>query len=147
MAVKPVPEGLHTVTPYLRVEGAAKLIEFLKQTFGAGEEYRAYRPDGGIMHAQVRIGNSSVMLADATSESPPQQVTLYVFLEDTDATYRRALDAGGVSLREPADQFYGDRNAGVRDPWGNEWWIATHIEDVSPGELERRVGKPAPPAS
>jgi PhnB protein len=137
--VKPIPEGFHTVTPYLVVEGAARLLEFLKRAFGAQElEPPSTRPDGTILHAAVRIGDSPVMLAEASEPWKPMPTGIYLYVEDTDATYRRALEAGGTSLMEPADQFYGDRNAGVKDPSGNFWWISTHVEDVPPEEMKRR---------
>ncbi len=139
MAVKPIPEGLHTVTPYLVVSGVAKLIDFLEQAFDAKEMYRSTRPDGTIMHAQVKIGDSQVMMAEPKGEFPAMPASLYVYVPDTDAVYKRALAAGAVSIMEPADMFYGDRNGGVKDLAGNQWWIATHIEDVPPDELERRA--------
>jgi uncharacterized glyoxalase superfamily protein PhnB len=139
MAVRPIPEGFHTVTPYVVVSGASKLIDFLKQAFDAREVHRMARPDGVIMHAQVRIGDSFIMLADAGGPWPAMPTAIYLYVPDTDAAYRSALAAGSTSLMEPADQFYGDRNAGVKDPTGNQWWIATHIEDVSTEELHRRA--------
>ena len=137
--VKPIPDGYHTVTPVLMVNNAAKLIEFLKQAFGARERERYADPDGKILHAEVTLGDSIVQLSDATGEWKPVQVPLLLYVTDTDATYRRALKAGATSLREPMDAFYGDRTAGVKDSFGNSWWIATHQEDVSREELERRA--------
>lgn len=139
MPVKPVPDGYHTVTPYLIVPGAAKLIEFMKQAFGAKETERMPQPDGTIMHAEVRIGDSVVMLADAGGQFKPRPAAIHLYVNDADATYKRALQAGATSLREPADQFYGDRSAGVADPVGNHWWIATHKEDVPREELAKRA--------
>jgi uncharacterized glyoxalase superfamily protein PhnB len=139
MAVKPIPDGFHSVTPYVLVPGVARLIEFLKEAFGAVETHRSARPDGTIMHAQVRIGDSMIMMGEPMGPWQPIPASLYLYVHDTDTTYRRALAAGATSLMEPADQFYGDRNAGVKDPSGNSWWIATHIEDVSPEELARRT--------
>jgi uncharacterized glyoxalase superfamily protein PhnB len=139
MAVKPIPEGYHTVTPYLSVQGADKLIEFLQQAFATTEVERVMRPDGTIGHAEVRIGDSIVMLGEATAEWKPMPCAIYLYVEDADATYQRALQAGATSIMEPADQFYGDRSAGVQDPSGNYWWIATHQEDVSPEELQKRA--------
>ena len=139
MAVKPVPDGYHTVTPYLTVPGVAKLIEFVQRAFDAVEVHECMkRPDGTIMHAEVKIGDSMVMMGEPMG-CPPSPAALYLYVPDTDAIYRRALAAGATSLMEPADQFYGDRNAGVRDPAGNHWWIATHKEDVPPAELARRA--------
>ena len=137
--VKPIPDGYHTVTPVLMVNNAAKLIEFLKQAFGARERERYADPDGKILHAEVTLGDSIVQLSDATGEWKPVQVPLLLYVTDTDATYRRALKAGATSLREPMDAFYGDRTAGVKDAFGNSWWIATHQEDVSREELDRRA--------
>ncbi|MFQ5627378.1 MAG: VOC family protein [bacterium] len=121
MPVKPIPDGYHTVTPYLVVEGVAKLIDFLKQAFGAEKTDCMKRPDGTVMHAQLKIGNSVVMMGEAQSEWPPMPASLYLYVEDTDAVYKRALEAGATSAMEPANQFYGDRNAGVKDPSGNFW--------------------------
>ncbi|HEY4683892.1 MAG TPA: VOC family protein [Candidatus Acidoferrales bacterium] len=141
MAVKAIPEGYHTVTPYLAVQGVAKLIEFLTQAFDAKEVHRTTLPDGTIYHAEVRISDSVVMMGEPRGEWKPMPGTiyLYVYVNDTDAVYKRALQAGATSLMEPSDQFYGDRNAGVKDPVGNYWWIATHIEDVPPAELAKRA--------
>lgn len=136
MAVKPIPEGYHTLTPYLTVAGAAKLIDFLKAAFGAAETFRSNR-NGGVGHAELRIGDSMLMLSEARDQWKPMPSVLYLYVEDTDATYKKALAAGATSLMEPADQFYGDRNAGVQDLCGNQWWIATHIKDVSPEEMEK----------
>lgn len=138
MSVKPIPDGYNTVTPYLVVEGASKLIDFLKQAFMATEIYRMTRPDGKVGHAEVKIGDSVIMLADMGGKWKSMPSSIYLYVPNIDATYRQALEAGAISLMEPADQFYGDRSAGVRDPFGNHWFIATHIEDVSAEELTRR---------
>jgi len=128
--VKPVPEGHHTVCPYLVVPGVAKLIEFVKQVFDAKEVYVSRRPDGSVMHAEVKIGDSIVMMGEgADSKNFPGMLHLY--MEDVDAVYQRAVQAGAKSLREPADQPYGDRSGGVEDAFGNQWWISTHIQDVA----------------
>ena len=139
MAVSFKPEGFHTVTPYLVVPGVGKVIEFLEKTFGATEIERMQRPDGKVMHAEVRIGDSIIMMGEPRENDSPIPAALYVYVEDTDAVYRHALAAGGVSTMEPADQFYGDRNAGVKDPGGNTWWIGTHIEDVPHKEMMKRM--------
>ena len=139
MPVKPIPDGYHTVTPVLTVHGAAKLIEFLKQAFDAKETYRLAGPDGSVMHAEVKIGDSMVMVGEATDQWKPIQVTVALYVEDADAWYKRALRAGAASVREPSDQFYGDRSAGVKDFAGNQWWIHTHIEDVTPEEIKKRA--------
>lgn len=139
MAIKPIPEGYHSVTPYLTVSDASRLLEFLKQAFDARETERINMEDGHIAHAEVRIGDSVVMLAEACGPWKAMPAGLYLYVTDTDATYKRAIAAGATSLMEPADQFYGDRNAGVTDPVGNNWWIATRAEDVPPDELQRRA--------
>jgi PhnB protein len=139
MAVKPIPDGYHTITPYLSVEGAHRLMDFLKRAFDGEQTELMTAPDGTIKHAEMKLGDSRVMLTEACEENPPRPGSFYLYVPDTDATYQRALDAGATSLMEPADQFYGDRNAGVQDPVGNKWWIATHFEDISPEELQRRA--------
>jgi uncharacterized glyoxalase superfamily protein PhnB len=139
MAVNPIPEGYHCVTPYLVVREVPKLLDFLKQAFDAQEIMRMPRPDGTIMHAEVRIGDSAIMMGEAMGEHKPMPGSIYLYVNDTDATYKRALQAGATSQMEPADQFYGDRHASVIDPVGNRWFIATHIEDVQPDELARRA--------
>jgi PhnB protein len=139
MPVKPVPEGYHSVTPYLVVKGAAALIDFLKQAFDANEFVRMARPDGTIQHAEVRIGDSVVMIGEATSPWEPMPTMLYLYAGDVDAIYQRALKTGATSVQAPADQFYGDRTAAVKDPSGNFWYIATHVEDLSPEEIRRRA--------
>jgi len=137
MAVKAIPDGYHTVTPYLIVKGAAQLIDFLKEAFGAQETFRMPGP-GGIMHAEVKIGDSSVMMSDAMAEYGPMPTMIHLYVEDVDAVYKRALQAGATPVQELKDQFYGDRAGGVKDPFGNLWYIATHVEDVPMEELERR---------
>ena len=140
MAVKAIPDGFHSVTPYLVVPGVAQLLDFLKQTFETHEVHPPMtRSDGTIMHAEIRIGDSVVMMGEPRDELTPLPGSLYVYVSDVDAVYKRALQAGATSLTEPADQFYGDRTAGVQDPVGNRWWIATHKEDVSPEELAKRA--------
>lgn len=139
MAVKPIPDGYHTITPYLTVQGVPKLLDFLKQAFAAQEIGRMMRPDGTVGHAEVRIGDSVVMMGEACDEWKPMPGAMYLYVNDADAVYQHALQAGAISMMEPADQFYGDRSAGVKDPSGNQWWIATHKEDVPPEELKRRV--------
>jgi PhnB protein len=139
MAVKPVPDGYHTVVPYLIVPDADKQLEFLKQAFGAKVDHLTRRDDGAIMHGDVMIGDSHVMLSQANDRFPAMPTAIYLYVPDTDALYQAALAAGATSLMEPANQFYGDRNAGVRDSQGNSWWIGTHVEDVAPEEIERRM--------
>jgi len=139
MPVKAKPDGYHSVTAYLVVDGAARLIDFLQQTFDAEEVERFAAPGNRVGHAEVRIGDSVVMLGDAHGEHKAMKAMLYVYVDDVDATFQRALAAGGTSVQAPADHFYGDRSGGVKDPCGNVWYIATHIEDVSPAELKRRA--------
>jgi PhnB protein len=139
MAVKPIPDGYHSVTPYLVVQGATQLIDFLKQAFDAEETERVAAPDGGVMHAEVRIGGSVIMMADATNEFKPMTSMIHLYVNDADTAYQHALRAGATSIKEPKNEFYGDRSATVKDALGNIWSVATHIEDVPPEELKRRV--------
>ena len=139
MAVKPKPDAYHSVTPYLVVPGVAKLIEFMRHAFGATETERMSRQDGRIMHAEVKIGDSVIMMGEPMGDWQPMPAMLYVYVSNTDAVYKHAIQAGATSLMEPADQFYGDRNGTVKDSFGNIWCIATHVEDVSREELMRRA--------
>ncbi len=139
MAVKPIPEGYHTVTPLLSVKGAARLIDFMKKAFEATETYRVPSPDGSVMHAELKIGNSVIMLGEPMEGSFTRPATFYVYVQDADATYRAALEAGGESLEGPTDRFWGDRVASIKDFAGTNWMIATHVEDVDAGELTRRA--------
>jgi PhnB protein len=143
-SVQPIPAGYHSVQPYLHPRGAAQAIQFYKNAFDATERMRMPTPDGRLMHAELRIGDSVVMLAD---ECPERQIyspshfggatsSLMLYVEDCDVVYARALAAGAKSLREPTDQSYGDRMAGVEDPFGYQWWIATHIRDVSLEQMQ-----------
>ncbi|HUP62302.1 MAG TPA: VOC family protein [Thermoanaerobaculia bacterium] len=134
--VKAIPDGFHTITPYLTVADLSKQIAFIEQAFGGKVTEAVPDDEGHVQHAEMQIGDSKLMLGQARGEWQPRPGTLYLYVEDTDKTYERALAAGGTSLMEPADQFYGDRNAGVSDPQGNWWWIATHIEDVSPEKMK-----------
>ncbi len=138
MAVKPIPDGYPRVIPYLTVPDAAAEIEFLERAFGATDVQAMKGPDGSIGHAELRIGASVVMLGQARGEWTPMPCSIYLYDEDVDATYARALAAGATSMTPPTDQFYGDRHGGVKDPAGNIWWIATRVEDVSPDEMARR---------
>jgi len=140
MAVKPIPDGFHNVTPFLSVKGAGQLIDFVKKAYGAKERNRMPGPGGVIMHAEVQIGDSIIMLTEAVREAP-MPAYLYLYVNDTDATYKRAIQAGAESQMEPEDMFWGDRHARVRDPFGNSWSIATHKEDVSPEEMGKRAAK------
>lgn len=140
MTVKSIPDGYHSVTPYLTVRNAPKTIEFLKAAFGARLSHDAIkRPDGSIMHAQVLIGDSRVMIAEENEMAKATTSTLYLYVADVDAVYRTAVKAGGATIMEPMDMFYGDRSGGVKDPSGNSWFIATHKEDVAQQELQKRA--------
>ena len=153
MAVKPIPDGYEAAIPYLSVVNAAAAIEFYKRAFGATELMRMAGPDGRVRHAEIKIGKALLMLADEHPEiefrSPKSlgvarsPVGIHLYVDDVDAVYKRALQAGATSLREPADQFYGDRSGGVKDAFGNQWWIGTHVEDVSQEELARRAAATA----
>jgi PhnB protein len=144
---KPIPDGYHTATPYLIVNGAAQAIEFYKKAFGATEIMRMAQPGGKVGHAEIKIGDSIIMLAD---ESPdvgarsPQSiggspVSIMLYVEDVDRIFSQAVAAGAKVKRPVADQFYGDRTGGIEDPFGHLWYIATHKEDVSPEEMRKRA--------
>jgi len=139
MAVKAQPDEYHTVTPNLVVDGAAKVIAFATETFGAKERMRMPMPDGRIAHAEIEVGDSVIMLSDSNGDFPAAPTYLHVYVQDCDAVYRKALAAGGTALTEPKDEFYGDRAGNVLDPCGNRWTISTHVEDVSEAELEKRM--------
>src|SRR5580700_304137 len=139
MPTLPIPAGYHTVTPYLAVPDAQGLIDFMVKVFDAKEREIIRKSDGQINHAEIQIGDSVIMLGSTSSTWGNATATLYVYVDDADATYQKALNAGAISLSEPANQFYGDRHAGVKDANGISWWIATHFEDVLPEELARRA--------
>ncbi len=141
MKVKPVPDDMHRVTPHFIVRGAAEAIEFYKRALGAEEKYRMPGPDGKVMHAELEIGDSLLMISDAFPDwgSPAVPSKVFLYVSDCDAVFARAIEAGAAEVRPLENQFYGDRSGGVRDPWGNVWWIATHVEDVPPDEMERRA--------
>jgi PhnB protein len=140
--VKPVPDGYHTLTPYLVVDGAERIVQFMKDAFGAQFVFDPMkRPDGKIMHAELRIGDSVVMISDASERAKATSAMVHVYVPNVDAVYQKALTAGGTSVMEPADMFYGDRSGGVTDPAGNQWHIGTHVEDVSPAELQKRAAE------
>ena len=146
MPAKPVPEGYNTVSPYLAVEDATEAIDFYTRAFGAKERTRMPGPDGKIAHAELQIGNSIVMLSDPFPQStakPPSDLGgtttgLFLYVEDVDAVYKQAVDAGATSTMEPSDMFWGDRFGSVLDPFGHSWQIATHVEDLTPEEIGRR---------
>jgi PhnB protein len=149
MPVKPIPDGYHTATPYLIIRGAAAALDFYKKAFGATELMRFGGPDGKVGHAEIQIGNSRIMLGDEMPEmncKGPQTlggspVGIMLYVEDADARFKQALAAGATETRPIQDQFYGDRSGTVTDPFGHQWTIATHKEDVSPEELQRRMAK------
>jgi PhnB protein len=147
--VKPIPEGYHSITPYLSIKGASDAIAFYKKAFGAEELVRMPMPDGSVAHAELQIGDSRLMLADenmmgdAISKSPralgSTSVGICLYVADVDALYKRAVEAGVKTKRPLANQFYGDRTATVEDPYGHIWTLMTHVEDVSPEEMKRRM--------
>ena len=137
-AVNPVPEGYHTVTPYFTVADAGGFLDFLKQVFDAEETERVAGSDGRIRHAEARIGNSKVMIGEATEQWRGKPNAVYVYVADVDATYHRALAAGARTISQPTTHFYGDRSGGIEDSEGNTWWIASRVEDVTAEELQRR---------
>jgi PhnB protein len=145
--VKPIPAGHHTVTPYLAIRNAAKALEFYKTAFGATETYKLLMPDGRLGHAEVRLGDSVIMLSDEFPEfggkAPDtlggSPVSIHLYVEDVDAFVARALAAGARERKPVMDQFYGDRSGQLEDPFGHLWWVATHKEDVPPAELQKRV--------
>lgn len=139
MSVKPIPEGYHTITPYLIVEDADKLVEFVEKIFDGKLLFKIQTEAGRISHGEMKIGDSVIMLSEAAGEWKPTNVMLLLYVEDVDATYQRALDAGAISIKEPKNEFYGDRSSVVRDSFGNFWSIATHIEDVSEEEINKRL--------
>ena len=138
MAVQPIPAGFHSITPYVMAKEAARLMAFLKEALGAEEKHVTKGPDGSIMHATLLIGTSMLMLSEARKEWPAQPTGFYLYVPNVDEMYQRALRAGAESIHEPRNEFYGDRMGGVKDPSGNSWWIGTHVEDVSEGEMARR---------
>ena len=140
MSAKPIPDGYHTVTPYLTVRGGVKVIEFLQKAFGAQMVQEPFkRPDGKIMHAEVRIGDSRVMIADEDEHAKATTSSQYLYVPNVDVVYQQAINAGGKAVTKPMDMFYGDRTGCVKDSSGNSWTIATHMEDVALPDLARRA--------
>ena len=139
------PSGYNSVQPYLIIKNCADALEFYKKAFGVTERMRMTRPDGQIGHAEIQVGDSVIMMADehpGMDAFAPQHyggspISLHIYVEDCDAAYRQAMASGSTSVREPADQSYGDRNAGVLDPFGYKWWLSTHVRDVSLEELQK----------
>lgn len=149
MAVKHIPDGYHNVTPYLVVRGGARALDYYSKAFGAQERFRMDGPNGTIGHAEIQIGDSIVMLADenpAFNASAPEKgkappVQLMIYVEDVDATFKRAIEAGATEVQPVKDQFYGDRSGTITDPFGHCWTLATHVEDVAPEEMARRAAE------
>ncbi|HWC12030.1 MAG TPA: VOC family protein [Acidimicrobiales bacterium] len=149
MAVKPIPDGYPQITPYLLVDDAAAAIEFYASVFGATERLRMPAPGGKIGHAELQLGDSLLMVADEFPETGGRSprtvggspVIVSVYVEDVDAVFERAVQAGATALRPVEDQFYGDRTAQLEDPFGHQWSVATHVEDVPPDEMERRMAQ------
>lgn len=136
---KPIPDGYNTVTPYLVVKSPETLIEFAKQVFDAKEHDINKTPDGKISHAEIQIGDSKVMIGSECDQNKGMASMLYIYVKDVDSTYSKALKAGAQKIQPVKDQFYGDRSGGVVDSNGIQWWIATHVEDVSKEELKKRM--------
>jgi PhnB protein len=147
MAAKPIPDGYHTVTPYLYLRNATAALDYYKRAFGAVETFRMPTPAGKIGHAEMRIGNSMVMLADEMPEmgaKSPETIggngsSICLYVEDVDKVFKQAIAAGGKEIRPVQDQFYGDRSGTLADPYGHVWTVATHKEDVSPPEMAKRA--------
>ncbi len=147
MTVKSIPESFHSVTPYLSIKGATKALEFYKLAFNATEIFRLPTPDGEIGHADIIIGDSHIMLSDQCEESPipsPQalggsSVGLHIYVEDVDALFAQAINAGAKEVKQVEDQFYGDRTGTLKDPFGHIWFLATHKEDLTPEEINKRA--------
>lgn len=138
MSVKPIPEGYSNVIPYLICKDTNKVIEFAEKTFGAKLSNINKGEDGTVYHATIHIRDSAVMLSEGSEKYPAVPAMMYIYVENTDEVYKKGLEAGGKSLREPTDEFYGDRSCGLEDSSGNQWWIASHLEDVSDEEIARR---------
>jgi PhnB protein len=147
MSVKPVPEGFHTATPYLTINDGVEALEFYKKAFGATEKYKLVMPDGRLGHAEIRIGDSIIMLGEEFKEygcTSPRTlggtpVGIYLYVPDVDTFFKKALAAGATERKPVTDQFYGDRSGQLEDPYGHVWWVATHKEDLTPQEIESRM--------
>jgi uncharacterized glyoxalase superfamily protein PhnB/catechol 2,3-dioxygenase-like lactoylglutathione lyase family enzyme len=136
--VKPVPDGHHTVTPFLLADDVSKLLTFIESAFGGKVEYSMQSADGVVRHATIRVGDSLIMVSKGTDIYGVHPAMLHLYVLDVDIVYAQALQHGASMLREPVNEFYGDRVAAVKDEWNNQWWIATHVEDVSADEMQRR---------
>ena len=147
MSAKAIPAGHHTVAPYLAIKDAVQALEFYQRAFGATESYKILMPDGRLGHAEIRLGDSVIMLSDEFPEyggkAPTtlggSPVSIHLYVEDVDAFFKKALTAGAKERKPVVDQFYGDRSGQLEDPFGHLWWVATHKEDIPLAELQRRV--------
>jgi PhnB protein len=148
MTIKPIPDGYHSITPYLMIDGATQAIEFYKQAFGATEMFRMDTPGGKIGHAEILIGDSRIMMADDCGQESPfrnprssgsSSVGLHLYVDDVDQVFAQAVNAGAKIIKPVQDQFYGDRTGALADPFGHVWFIATHKEDLSPDEIRKRA--------
>jgi uncharacterized glyoxalase superfamily protein PhnB len=139
MSVHFQPKGFHTITPYLVVSDVRGVMSFMKAAFNAEQIECMEMPDGTVAHAEMKVGDSIVMIGAQRPGKPVWNAMLYLYVPDADATNKQALAAGATNVQEPADQFYGDRSGGVADTFGNQWWMATHKETVSPEELAKRM--------
>lgn len=145
MSVKAIPEGYHSLTPYMGIDNASEAIEFYKKAFGATQVMRLDMPDGSVGHAELRIGDSALMLGTPCDQmalrNPGEHTSigLHLYVEDVDALFKRAVDAGATVVSEPKDQFYGDRSASVKDPFGHLWFLATHKEDLTEDQIRQRA--------
>lgn len=147
MTAKPIPDGYNTATPYLSISGAKDAIEFYKLAFGATEVFRLNNPTGDIAHAEIKIGDSLIMLSEPSEDSPMPSpdtlggstVAIHLYVEDVDAMFEQAIDAGALDIKSVEDQFYGDRMGTLKDPFGHIWFISTHKEDLTPEEIQHRA--------
>jgi PhnB protein len=139
MKPNPIPDGYRSITPYLKLPNAARLIEFLKKAFDGVETGRLMKPDGTVLHAEVRIGDSLVMVHELPDQIKPKPSMLYLYVGDVDITYQRAIEAGAISVMQPTNMYYGDRTACVRDISENDWWIATRIETMTLEKVQERA--------
>jgi len=147
MTAKPIPDGYNTATRYLSISGAKDAIEFYKLAFGATEVFRLNTPTGDIAHAEIKIGDSLIMLSEPSEDSPMPSpdtlggstVAIHLYVEDVDAMFEQAIDAGALDIKSVEDQFYGDRMGTLKDPFGHIWFISTHKEDLTPEEIQHRA--------
>ncbi len=141
MPVHYQPDKYHSVTPSMMLPNLGELIDFMRSTFAAEVVERFTSPDGSIVHAEIKIGDSIIMMGEVAADKPQIPAALFVYVKDVDATYARALEAGATSIAKPEDQFWGDRTAGVKDKHGNSWWMGTHVEDLTREVIEKRAAE------